>query len=419
MARFPIFLHGEVTMKTSRWFGISVLSTLLLLGTVACGSSSDAGDTPSCQAANCAGQAGNAGQGASAGTSGQAQAGAAGSSGMAGGLAKEGKEGPSCAGGLDCGGVSCCQSLLVPGGTFPMGRSKDGTDAYNVKADSELPEHPAIVDSFYMDTFEVTVGRYKKFLEQYNGQAPAPGAGAHPKIPGSGATDIKDFKVYSKQTATDQLIDCMVPGLADSTYYQDNERLPINCVSWSMAFQFCIWDGGRLPTEAEWEYAAAGGEENRLFPWGNSLKMDSEGQPDTSQALYDCEQSTNHSYCPATAKELPPVGSAPLGLGRWGHHNLGDGVIEWALDAYNPLGYGSKDETCNNCAYLKQDISQARRAKGGSWVNPVQGMRSVRRDRGSQHSIYVGVRCVYDVANQNLAIKTISNKGGSHVLLGS
>jgi formylglycine-generating enzyme required for sulfatase activity len=56
-----------------------------------------------------------------------------------------------------------------------------------------------------------------------------------------------------------------------STRAEANDQYPMNCVNWYEAFAFCIWDGGRLPTEAEWEYAAAGGDENRIYPWGNDV----------------------------------------------------------------------------------------------------------------------------------------------------
>jgi formylglycine-generating enzyme required for sulfatase activity len=62
--------------------------------------------------------------------------------------------------GDDCGGQSCCENILLPGGTFPMGRSVDGTDWFSGPAD-EQPEHDATVAPFYLDTFEVTVGRFQ------------------------------------------------------------------------------------------------------------------------------------------------------------------------------------------------------------------------------------------------------------------
>jgi hypothetical protein len=88
--------------------------------------------------------------------------------------------------------VTCCATKPVPGGTFPMGRSQYGSDSWSwgpyppSSALNELPEHPATVDGFELDTFEVTVGRFRKFVEAYDGTPPAAGTGAHPKIAGSG-----------------------------------------------------------------------------------------------------------------------------------------------------------------------------------------------------------------------------------------
>ena len=74
--------------------------------------------------------------------------------------------GPSCDGmtGTESQGKSGCSSILVPGGTFPMGRSENGTDAYSGYSD-EQPEHDATVSDFYLDEYEVTVGRFRKFVE--------------------------------------------------------------------------------------------------------------------------------------------------------------------------------------------------------------------------------------------------------------
>src|SRR5205085_368808 len=63
----------------------------------------------------------------------------------------------------------------------------------------------------------------------------------------------------------------------------DEETRPINCVSWYVAEAFCIWDNGRLPTDAEWELAAAGGSELRLYPWGDAAPG-----PSADLAVYSC-----------------------------------------------------------------------------------------------------------------------------------
>ncbi|HQY59964.1 MAG TPA: SUMF1/EgtB/PvdO family nonheme iron enzyme [Polyangiaceae bacterium] len=93
---------------------------------------------------------------------------------------------PSCAAGLTCQGRDCCESLVVPGGTFPMGRSEAGTDACppaTFCASDDQPEHAVTVSSFVLDTFEVTVGRFRAFVDAYGGP-PAAGVYTPGKIRG-------------------------------------------------------------------------------------------------------------------------------------------------------------------------------------------------------------------------------------------
>ena len=133
----------------------------------------------------------------------------------------------------------------------------------------EQPEHETTVAEFYLDRFEVTVARFREFVAAYDAwQKPILGDGAHPLIPESGWDESWVLPATAGEFLT--ALDCSqdFPTWTDSP--GPNEDLPINCVSWYEAFAFCIWDGGRLPTEAEWEYVAAGGNENRLHPWGST-----------------------------------------------------------------------------------------------------------------------------------------------------
>ena len=266
----------------------------------------------------------------------------------------------SCSSGLDCGGISCCTSLLVPGGTFQMGESENGSDALCVAnayngfscSNTDKPEHAAKVSSFELDAFEVTVGRFRTFVNAFDGTPLAADAGAHPRIPFSGwsstwsaelpltrAALINDLKCDAKnQTWTDS------PGL--------NEAAAINCVSWYEAFAFCAWDGGFLPTEAEWEYAAAGGEQNRPFPWGSTSPAEQ----------LNLANDTFNGNNPAIA-----VGSEhPQGDGKWGQRDLAGGMSEWVLDLANDTWYSSGGAKCDDCANL--NAGESRVARGGSWA---------------------------------------------------
>ncbi|WP_437775532.1 formylglycine-generating enzyme family protein [Sorangium sp. So ce1097] len=223
----------------------------------------------------------------------------------------------------------CCASPLVPGGGY--NRSNDAA-------------HPAEVSGFRLDRYEITVGRFRRFVEAYPESRPARDAGAHPRIPRSGWDDAWNARLPRSQAALRDALKCK-PGLDSWTdEVGENEARPISCVSWFVAFAFCAWDGGRLPTEAEWNHASAGGSEQREYPWGNAF-------PNATYAVYDTSGSA-------------VVGSrSPRGDGRWGQADLAGNLWEWTLD-YD----GSYVDPCVDCANVGPGT--ARVIRGGSWWQP-------------------------------------------------
>ena len=243
-------------------------------------------------------------------------------------------------------------------------------------SDDEQPEHPATVSDFYLDKYEVTVGRFRRFVQQYAGTPPAAGAGAHPLIAGSGWNASWNGELPSSQAALmsslTSLDTCTWTDAAGAT-----ENHPVNCVSWFQAFAFCAWDGGRLPTEAEWEYAAAGGDENRLYAWG-------------SDAIEPLPANYNDNH----GTPFLHVGSEPLGDGRWDHSDLAGGVCEWNLDSHASDWYTLVRDGCSDCANLS--ATSFRVMRGGAWYNTVDYLRAANRGRynfpGEAYNL-VGLRC--------------------------
>jgi formylglycine-generating enzyme required for sulfatase activity len=266
-------------------------------------------------------------------------------------------------------GNSCCRADAVPGGVFLR----------QSWYDSAVDLH-ATVAPYQIDRFEVTVGRFRKWLEAYADARPSNGDGANPANSLDHGWDAAnwDSQLSSSVDGADGL-KAKLAACADTTWSdleRDKEDLPINCVTWYEAFAFCVWDGGRLPTEAEWNFAAAAGAEQRTYPWLDPLASD----PLTPDyAIYD-------------ATPIAPVGSKRKGDGKFGQADLLGNVSEWVLDWY------SDDYTigpCDNCTELAS-FGLGRGLRGRSWND--SGDYVDNRDRESRlpqsRSGKVGFRCV-------------------------
>jgi formylglycine-generating enzyme len=323
---------------------------------------------------------------------------------------------PSCAGDLQCNGESCCTSIALAGGTFLQGRATESCGAVGCESGlgnegcpnslscsaDEQPEHSATVSGFALDKYEVTVGRFRNFFNAYlNNVVSAPGAdggadagsnlGANPHIPGSGwQSDWNQYLPLSQAAFKDKIhLKCSdVEAGPNFATWTDapagNEDKAITCLSWYEAFAFCIWDGGRLPTESEWEYAAAGGSDNRQYPWGSAA-------PDCTYTNF-----TPGTGCaPGGIQAIAPVGSYPLGTGRWGHMDLSGNATEWTLDSLDP--YPTVDAAgVTNYASLPTATNTYAVGRGGSFYYGGDGLRAAYRagwERGYYRRDDYGVRC--------------------------
>jgi formylglycine-generating enzyme required for sulfatase activity len=252
----------------------------------------------------------------------------------------------------------------VPGGTYYRTYTNSGTGLYG-EAD------PATVSGFRLDKYDVTVGRFRQFLAAWNGGAgwtPPESSGKHAHLNGGEglsngwergnggpayetgwvATDNANIApTEANLAASCQPSITSAPG--------SNENLPMTCVNWYEAYAFCIWDGGFLPSEAEWEYAAVGGSQQRQYPWGAT-------PPGTANqyAIYGGYYPDGPSDSDAPTPFSAPVGTANLGIGLWDQLDLNGNVFQWVIDWYSPV-YGNP---CTDCADLAMPEPSSRMSKG-------------------------------------------------------
>jgi len=230
--------------------------------------------------------------------------------------------------------------VLFEGGTFMMG-SENGLP-------QERPLHQVNIKSFYIDKTPVTVGQFREFVELtgYN----------------TDAEKFGDSGVFNYSTQSWALI----PGASwkfplgkDKPQAEDN--YPVTHVSWNDAIAFTAWAGKRLPSEAEWEYAArCGGKSNTRFSWGDQLKVNGKFHANVWQG--------NDVSAPQGGDGF--VNTSPVGYygeTSCGLTDMGGNVWNWCSDVYEPYP-GNKDPF--------QPNNQLRVIRGGSFLYDQNGENS-------------------------------------------
>jgi len=305
------------------------------------------------------------------------------------------------------GDMSCCATLAVPGGTFY--RTYDLTDAglgaAPVDSGPTRKADPATVATVWLDKYLVTVGRFRQFVTAWNsGYVPANGSGKHTQAnDGMGLmySSIQyefgwepNWNIPSYYAPTTANLECLpVPGDTQYAWWTwtpeagAQENLPINCATWYEAYAFCIWDGGFLPSEAEWGYAASGGTEQRPYPWADG----GSDTPDSTRAVYSCNYPPG-SNCFQGVPPIAPVGYAKGGAARWGQLDMAGELFEWTLDEYSPA-YPTYADACVNCVDLLSSIDHV--VRGGEFESTPEALvASVRASEPlNTRTPRVGFRC--------------------------
>ncbi|MCX8045060.1 MAG: formylglycine-generating enzyme family protein [Desulfobacterota bacterium] len=213
--------------------------------------------------------------------------------------------------------------VLIPGGVFLMGAADGDPD--------EQPVHEIAIKSFYLDIHEVTNAQYRHFIEATGHPAPP---FWHPEL--------------------------------------DRPDEPVVGVSWFDATKYAAWAGKRLPTEAEWEYAARGGRNDMRFPWGNT--------PNRTAANYG-------SFGLLPVKSFPP--------NAFGLYDMAGNVWEWCSDWYD------RDFYHHSPAHNPQGpVSGTLRVlRGGAWYCAEDAVRTANRFYAAPETndFSIGFRCVQDI----------------------
>lgn len=311
------------------------------------------------------------------------------------------------------GDTSLLGMVFIPGGEFDMGGDNDQADP------DELPKHKVVVSPFYMDITEVTNAQFKKFVEATGYITTAerkpnwedikktvpPGTPRPPDsvlVPASlvfkASTGPVDLNDYSQWWTWQRDANWRQPEGPGSTL-DGKENHPVVHVSWDDAMAYCKWAGKRLPTEAEWEFAARGGSKSSIYPWGNEPVQEGRAKTNSWDGTFPYFNSLRDGFL-----KTSPVRS--FQANAYGLYDMAGNVWEWCSDWYNSNYYKTLlgKKTINPAGPAdsfdpQEPYAKKRSLRGGSFLcNDAycSGYRVARRmksspDTGLEHT---GFRCV-------------------------
>ncbi|WP_390898491.1 formylglycine-generating enzyme family protein [Streptomyces fulvoviolaceus] len=278
--------------------------------------------------------------------------------------------------------------VLLPGGTFLMGAD----DADGFPADGEGPVREVTVSPFRIDPYAVTNDRFARFVEETGHVTEAERFGWSYVFAGFLPGALRRGAARPAQTPWWCGVDgaCWrAPEGPGSTVAERGDH-PVVHVSWNDAVAYCGWAGVRLPTEAEWEYAARGGLQQARYPWGDELTPGGAHRCNIWQGHFPTKNTAEDGY-----RGTAPVDAfSPNGFGLF---NVSGNVWEWCADRWG-TEHGTRPRT--------DPSGPARGAskviRGGSYLchrSYCNRYRVAARTSNTPDSTtgHMGFRCVRDV----------------------
>jgi formylglycine-generating enzyme required for sulfatase activity len=293
---------------------------------------------------------------------------------------------------------------FIKGGTFTMGSEDGATD--------EKPLHEVTVKSFFMDKTEVTNEQFAEFVKATNYVTLAERPLTAKELPGllpefEGKTVSLCYRPPKGAVNLRDALQWWAPVIGANWRHPDGpgtdiigkEKHPVVHVCWDDAQAYCKWAGKRLPTEAEWEFAARGGLEKARYIWGHEFSPNGKWMTNTWQGKFPHENTGEDGF-----KGLAPAGS--FQANGYGLFDMAGNVWEWCSDWYLPDYYAKspKDNPPGPTTSFDPDEPGVMKhtTRGGSWMcsdSYCRGYRPSARMKTSPDTglANTGFRCVKDV----------------------